>query len=76
MIQNLSLRGGTTFAERLEEKQSQKLGDYAIASFRFASFAMTIGHFITWSTLIPKSRRHPRRVRLIVQSLPPQAQFL
>jgi hypothetical protein len=44
MIQNLSLRGGTT-------KQSQKLGDYAIASFRFASFAMTIGHFITWSTL-------------------------
>jgi hypothetical protein len=43
MIQNLSLRGGTT-------KQSQKLGDYAIASFRFASFAMTIGHFITWST--------------------------
>jgi mRNA interferase RelE/StbE len=44
MLQNLSLRGGTT-------KQSQELGDYVIASFRFASFAMTIGHFITWSTL-------------------------
>ncbi|BAY60835.1 hypothetical protein NIES22_08950 [Calothrix brevissima NIES-22] len=27
-------------------------------------------------SLIPKYRRHPRRVRLIEQSLPPQAQFL
>jgi hypothetical protein len=47
----LSLRGGTT-------KQSQGLGDHAIASFRFATYpyrdvnyAMTIGHFFTWITL-------------------------
>jgi hypothetical protein len=35
-------------ASRREEKQSQYL---AVASFRFAAFAMTIGHFFTWSTL-------------------------
>jgi hypothetical protein len=50
MIQNLSLREGTT-------KQSQGLVDSAIASFPFASFAMTIGHFITWSTLTTLYRK-------------------
>jgi hypothetical protein len=33
-------------ASRREEKQSQYL---AVASFRFAAFAMTIGHFFIWS---------------------------
>ncbi|EKF05540.1 hypothetical protein FDUTEX481_01713 [Tolypothrix sp. PCC 7601] len=44
MIQNVSLR-----MERSGMKQSQELGDYAIAS----SFllAMTIGYFFTWNTL-------------------------
>ncbi|MEH2456634.1 hypothetical protein [Nostoc sp.] len=50
MIQNLSLRSqqSVAFAERVADKQSQ---DIAIASFRFAPFAMTIGHFFTYSTL-------------------------
>jgi hypothetical protein len=59
MIQNLSLR-----AKRSVAKQSKTL---AIASFRFAPFAMTIGHFFTWST--PKEARETKYwLRLLKQS--------